>query len=169
MSDLPPTGQPGSARDIAALLTLERLRRRISGLFDSGRLSNAQIILLLMVALGGLMIANFSQRIVQGQRKVAEQRQLEAEILALQAEQRALQAAKSYYSAPGYVEIWAHSDGKMVMGGETLIVPVYPSAEPQDSVATDEAPQPGTRTSPHTLPPWQVWWSLFFDTPPPTR
>lgn len=123
-------------------------------------LSNPQIILIALIVVGGRLVIDFSQRIIEGQEKIAEQRELETELETLMREQRELEAAKAYYSSPAFVEAWAHDHGKMVREGETLVIPLYEN--PDQSVPVVTIPEPGG-----PLPPWQVWWTLFFDTPPP--
>jgi cell division protein FtsB len=123
------------------------------------RLTNTQIILIVMTAIGLRMVVDFSQRTVEGQQLIAEQRQLEAEIEALLEEQAALEVLKFYYSSDAFVEAWAHDEGKMVREGEILVIPVpLGEAEP--------TPPPAEVTA-AALPPWRVWWLLFFDSPPP--
>ncbi len=131
------------------------------GLFRRIRLTNWQIILIALVVVGGRLVIDFSQRIVEGQQKAAEQRQLEAEIAALVREQKDLEAAKAYYASPAFVEAWAHNEGKMVREGEVLVVPLYERAE----LATASSPV-GQPASP-SVAPWAVWWTLFFDSAPP--
>jgi len=118
--------------------------------FRRMRLTNWQIILIALVIFGGRLVFDFSERIIDGQQKVDEQRRLEAE--------------KAYYSSPAYVEAWAHSEGKMVRDGEVLVVPLYerPTPEPLVAIAPQQQPQ-----SDQPFSSWRVWWSLFFDDPPP--
>jgi cell division protein FtsB len=125
------------------------------------RLSNWQIILIALIVVGGRLVIDFSQRIVEGQQKLTEQRALEDEIDALLAEQKALEAAKAYYGSPAYVEAWAHDEGKMVREGEMLVIPLYDRPEPA-------TPPPASgQTAQADLSPWRVWWTLFFNGEPP--
>ena len=123
-------------------------------------LSNLQIILIALTVVGGRLIFDFSQRILEGQSKVTEQRHLETEIASLTQKQQNLEANKAYYSSSAYVEAWAHDQGKMVRDGEILVIPQY-----------DQYPQTGIAvTSSEVIKPspiWHIWWSLFFDGPPP--
>lgn len=126
------------------------------------RLTNWQIILIALIVVGGRLVIDFSQRIIEGQQKLSEQRELEAQIADLLAEQRELESDKRYYSSTAYVEAWAHDEGKMVRDGEVLVLPLYERVQPAaPAVAADEgdADQP--------LPAWQIWWTLFFDGDPP--
>lgn len=127
-------------------------------------LSNIQIILIALIIVGGRLIIDFSQRIVEGQQKIAQQRQLEAEIEALMEEQQNLLSAKAYYSSPAFVEAWAHNEGKMVRDGEILVIPLYEQNEETEASTLGSA----TIRPPEPLLPWQVWWTLFFDAPPPS-
>ncbi len=127
-------------------------------------LSNAQIILIALIIVGGRLIIDFSQRIVEGQQKIAQQRQLEAEIEALIEEQQNLLSAKAYYSSPAFIEAWAHNEGKMVRDGEILVIPLYG----ENRGAEASVPDSTIVRAPEPLLPWQVWWTLFFDVPPPS-
>ena len=129
------------------------------------RLTNWQIILILLVIIGGRLVIDFSQRIVEGQQKLDEQRTLEAQIAKLRAEQKSLEASRIYYNSQAYVEAWAHDQGKMVLDGEILVIPVYQNDSPVVETPLVTAPNP---TGQQTRPTWQVWWSLFFDVQPPT-
>jgi len=136
------------------------LHRRPTRWWQRLPLTNLQILLILLIIVGVRLIIDFSQRIVEGQQKISEQRVLEARIAALEKEQQQLEADKAYYSSPTYVEAWAHDDGKMVRDGEKLVVPVY-QGKPQPS-------RPVTISQPVApLPPWAIWWTLFIDEPPP--
>lgn len=127
-------------------------------------LSNTQIILIILFLAGGRLIYDFSQRVVEGQDMVEEQIALEQEIIALEEENRALIAAEVYYSSDAYVESWAHDEGKLVRDGEVLIVPIYQQPPSQGLPAPVDFVE---RTEVEAVPPWQIWWSLFFDTTPP--
>ena len=126
------------------------------------RLTNWQIILLALVVVGGRLVFDFSNRIIEGQEKITEELQLRAEIERLRAEQRELEAQKAYYSSPAFVEAWAHSEGKMVRDGEVIVVPLYERPTPSPPVASGRQPKPSDPVS-----PWRIWWSLFFDGSPP--
>lgn len=129
-------------------------------LFRRIPLSNLQIILIALAVVGGRLIFDFSQRILEGQNKIAEQRDLETDIASLTQEQRQLEADKAYYSSPAYVEAWAHDQGKMVREGEILVIPAYDNyTQTGNTLTTSEPIRP--------LPRWHIWWSLFFDDPIP--
>lgn len=124
-------------------------------------LNNLQIILIALVIVSGRLIIDFSQRILEGQSKIAEQNALEAKITELTQEQRDLEATKSYYGSPAYVEAWAHDHGKMVREGEVLVIPAYDKYARSGLTVTSLEPV-------RPMPVWQVWWSLFFDTSAPS-
>lgn len=123
-------------------------------------LTNLQIILIALIVVGGRLAVDFSQRIIEGQEKLSEQRSLEAEIDSLEEEQKQLEAVKTYYNSPAFTEEWAHSEGKMVRPGEKLVIPIYD--DPNQAVPVAPISDPV-----EPLPAWRVWWTLFFDTPPP--
>jgi cell division protein FtsB len=146
------SAQPSSGSN-ASKNELKSFLRRIP-------LNNLQIILIALAIVGGRLVVDFGQRIVEGQKKIVEQRALEAEIAELKENQQELETTKAYYSSPAYVEAWAHNQGKMVRPGEILVIPEY-----------DKRSRPGTSITSaepvRALPPWNIWWSLFFDDPPP--
>ncbi len=123
-------------------------------------LSNLQIVLIALAVVGGRLIIDFSQRVLEGQSKVAEQRYLEADIASLTQDQQKLEADKAYYSSPAYVEAWAHDQGKMVRDGEILVIPEYDQYTQTGNTVTSSEPI-------RPLPIWHIWWSLFLDGPPP--
>jgi cell division protein FtsB len=125
-------------------------------------LNNVQIILIALLVVGLRLMIDFSTRIIEGQNKVKEQRALEMEISDLLADQRELEAQKAYFSSDTFVEEWAHSDGKMVRSGERLVIPIYEAPPSESEQGATQTPAP-----PPTVPAWHVWWSLFFDGPPP--
>ena len=126
-------------------------------------LTNIQIISIALVIVGGRLFIDFSQRVIEGQQMLAEQKRLEADIERLLDEQQTLQSDKAYYNSAAYVETWAHDKGKMVRPLETLIVPLY------DDTAAATGVSPASQFSPQSaVPKWYYWWVLFFDSPPST-
>ncbi len=127
-------------------------------------LANVQIILIILIIIGGRLAFDFSQRIIEGQQKIAQEHILENHIDVLKRDQDKLQADKQYFSSEAYVESWTHDEGKMIRDGEKLVVPVYkgePIAQKAITVTSLIVAQQ------EQLAPWQVWWILFFDGPPP--
>jgi len=151
----PPNEPPQSSQKTASTrrVSLRALWGRLS-------LSNLQIILVLLFVIGGQLVIDFGKRVVDGQQKVLQQEALEADIQRLQSEQQQLEEEKTYYNSPAYIQAWAHSDGKMVLPGEKIVVPLY-KGQPRPK----QSPLPETPAAP--LPKWATWWTLFFDTPPP--
>ena len=141
--------------ECTSIMLKKTLSKRIS-------LNNIQIVLIALLIIGGRLVINFSQRIIEGQEKLAEQNRLEAEISALQEENRNLEALKIYYNSPAFVEAWAHHEGKMVRPNETLIIPIYnaPTETQQIEETSERVPIK------EDIPTWLVWWSLFFENLP---
>ena len=146
-----------------AAMSQEQATEPTTGRRPLFRLSNWQIILILLIIVGGRLVIDFSQRIIEGQEKLQEQRELEAEVARLRQEQRELQNIRRYYSSQSFVEAWAHDEGKMVREGEVLIIPLYQQTRSTTIAAADTS----NESSPEPRPSWEVWWSLFFDNPPP--
>lgn len=141
-------------------------RRRETQASRSGQLTSVQIMFAIILAVGLLLAINFSTRILAGQPLQEAYNLAQAEVEALRIEQAALIAQLDYVRSDPYVEAWARSDGKMVREGEILVVPVPSGAvieEPEVQVV--DVPVQIVPDAPQN---WTLWWSLFFDAPPPT-
>ena len=158
-SPLPKT-QPKSEQEGSESQTTRikpKSRRRIP-------LSNPQIILLFLIIIGGGISVDFSQRVVDGQQKLEELQLLEGQIESLTKENQELEAAKLFYSSSAFIEAWAHSEGKMVREGETLVIPMVDGST-EFTIAPPSVPI--TTLPEDTTPEWQIWWNLFFESDPP--
>jgi cell division protein FtsB len=129
------------------------------------RLSSVQIMFGAILAVGLLLAINFSARIAAGQPLQDAYDRVTREIEALRAEQAALITQRDFVQSDAYVERWARDEGKMIREGEVLVVPVPAGVASADAPAeTVSVPIQTTDPDPE---PWQLWWSLFFDNPPP--
>ena len=131
-----------------------------------GRLSSVQVMFAAILAIGLLLAFTYSSRIAAGQPLEKFSQQVLAEIDQLKQEQAALVAERDYAMSDAYVEAWARDEGKMVKPGEVLVIPVPSGATVQNDVPTP--PAVAIETSPPEPEPWTLWWSLFFDSPPPS-
>ena len=129
------------------------------------RLTSVQVVLAVTLALGLVLILNFSGRIKLDRDLGRIHAQFEGEIQALHDEQTRLFETLDYVKSDAYVETWARDDGKMIREGEVLIVPKSIAGSGSAAVSTTSlvafettAPEPEN---------WQLWWALFFDAPPP--
>jgi cell division protein FtsB len=136
------------------------------------QISSTQVVFAVILAIGLMLAINFSNRITDERRLTGVRSAIEQEIDLLRREQADLIEQLSYAESPAYVEAWAHSEGKMVRQGETLVVPIPADAAQTDSTPAD-APSAASLNNLNmetTLPepaPWELWWGLFFDTPSP--
>lgn len=136
---------------------------------QGGQLSGVQITFAMVIAFGLILVINFSSRIAAGQPLMEKYEDVQAEVERLRVEQATLVAVRDYSQSDAYVEQWARSEGKMIRDGEVLIVPVPAGAPP---VSAEPTPAPMPTVPVQTTDPepenWMVWWSLFFDDPPPS-
>ncbi len=123
-------------------------------------LSSTQIMIAVILAIGLMLAINFSSRIAENQHLREARERLEREIATLEAEQATLQAELGYVQSDAYVERWAHEEARMVRPGEILVVPI-PAGTPVTPMPTP------TPEATEEVEPWQLWWALFFDEPPP--
>ena len=132
-----------------------------------GQGSSLQIVFGSILAISLLLAINFSGRIAAGQRIASDRDTILRSISTLQAQATALQSQLGYVSSDGFIEQWARGEGKMVKGDEVLVVPVPGPMTPQPTPTPFFAP-PQVASSQESQN-WQLWWQLFFDSPPPSQ
>lgn len=131
----------------------------------TGQLSGLQIMFAAILAIGLILGLNFTSLIASGQPLQELYQQVNGEIDKLQQEQAALIQERDFAQSDAFVAQWARSEGKMVMPGEVLVVPVPSGAQAEVTPAPE--PTIEIETRPPEPEPWQVWWAMFFDGPPP--
>jgi cell division protein FtsB len=131
----------------------------------TGQLSGLQIMFAAILAIGLILAINFSSRITAAQPLQQLYAQVSGEIDRLKQEQADLIGERDYVQSDAYVEAWARDSGKMVRPGEILVIPK--PAETSAEATPVPPPDIPLETSPPEPETWQVWWALFFDSPPP--
>ncbi|GAB4547287.1 MAG: hypothetical protein OHK0023_08380 [Anaerolineae bacterium] len=133
-------------------------------------ISSMQIVFGSILAISLLLAINFSGRIAAGRRINAERQEIEYEIQTLQARATSYRIELDFYRSDAFVEQWARREGKMHLPGEVLVVPV-PGRATATLIVTP-TPQPEAieamrrEEAPSNI---QLWWLLFFDSPPPNQ
>ncbi|MGC9398247.1 MAG: hypothetical protein ACP5HM_03835 [Anaerolineae bacterium] len=108
----------------------------------------------LFIVLGVLLFAAFS-RAWALQRALREKEARLQPMLTAQAHEHAtLEAQLTYVQSEGYVEAWAREEAKMVYPGETLVVPLLPTATATPTPAPTYTPTP----TPTPQAFWRRWW-----------
>ncbi len=133
----------------------------------SGQVSSVQITFAVILAVGLILAINFSSRISVGQPLMEAYDSIQTEIVDLEREQATLIAERDYARSDAYVEEWARDDGKMIRPGEKLVIPV-PSGIIVNATPTP-IPQAAFNAGVDEPAPWQLWWAMFFDSPPPNN
>jgi cell division protein FtsB len=141
-------------------------KRKRSDRKRTGQLSGLQIMFAAILAIGLILGINFTTLVASGQPLQQLYQQVQAEIKQLEQEQIQLIQERDYARSDAYVARWAREEGKMVLPGEVLVIPVPAQTNAEVAPTTPEITFP-IETSPPDPDPWQVWWALFFDTPPP--
>ena len=132
----------------------------------AGQISGVQVMFATILSVGLILTINFSSRITEGQPIQEAYNRVSAEIEALKLENARLTALRDHVLGDAYVEEWARSEGKMVLPGEVLIVPV-PSFS-SISIAPEPTQMAAQVVAPSKQPqPWLLWWQIFFDSAPP--
>jgi cell division protein FtsB len=132
----------------------------------TGQLSGLQVMFAAILAIGLILGINFTTLVASGQPLQLLYQQVNSEIEQLQREQAALIQERDFAQSDAYVARWAREEGKMVLPGEVLVIPV-PSVADAEATPTVTEPSVAIETRPPEPDPWQVWWGLFFDSPPP--
>ena len=119
---------------------------------------------IIVITISLFLVIDFARRTAATYRIKNEAIRLEEEVAAARARHQALQARLSYVQSDAYVEEIARTQLKWALPGETVVVvmptPQAASGSSSGSSSTSEADVPPPS-------PWQAWWYLFFDTPPP--
>jgi cell division protein FtsB len=124
-----------------------------------------------ILAIGLMLTLNFNTRIAADRELEQVHERIVQEIELLEREQESLTTELDFVSSDAYVEAWARDEGKMVREGEVLVIPKPPAIVqqsvpiPQEAIASTFIPIQTTLPKPA---PWQLWWSLFFDSAPPS-
>ncbi len=99
-----------------------------------------------------------------GAPRAAQEKNLAALVEAEEVRGQQLRITLTYVSSDDYVADYARNEGGMILPGEKRVVPM-PHPLP---LAPTPMPTPIPALSVPTSP-WQAWWMLFFDAPPPGR
>ncbi|HYO87031.1 MAG TPA: hypothetical protein VER79_00180 [Candidatus Limnocylindrales bacterium] len=132
----------------------------------TGQFSGVQVMFAAILTIGLFLAIDFSGRISAGQPVERAYEQVSAEIDALRRDQAALIRQRDYVRSDAYVSLWARTEGKLVLPGETLVIPVPSVASSAPTPQPAFAPQ-DVITAPPGPDPWLLWWAMFFDSPPP--
>ena len=130
------------------------------------RLTSVQVMLAVALALGLVLVLNFSGRIRLDRDLGRIHAQFVAEIASLHAEQQRLRVELEYVKSDAYVETWARDDGKMAREGEVLIFPKSLGGSASQPIVSNTT-LAHFETSPPKPTNLELWWALFFDTPAP--
>ena len=134
-------------------------------------LASLQLMFTIALTLGMLLAFQFAKRLSDSRPLHLEYEQTKAEVLTLAAEREKLSQELAFIQTDAYVEIWARSEAKMLLPGETMIVPIHTAndraaEDNQDlkaNIVKEAVTPPLTQDESNTI--WQLWWQLFFADP----
>lgn len=158
----PNPNKPRSNRPERAVERSKQIRRR------NRQLSGAQIMFAGVLAIGMILGISLSSRVASSQPLREGLGDIRTEITQLEMEYDRLLGERDFALSDAYVEQWARDEGKMVRDGETLVIPVPvggANAEPQQVAVPTIVFEPETTEPEPEI--WELWWALFFDSPPP--
>ena len=123
-----------------------------------------QFIAIIVITISIFLVIDFARRTAAIYRIKNEAARLEEEVAAAGAQSQALEARLRYVKSDAYVEEVARTRLKWAQPGETVVVVM---ATPQAAPPPSPDGQPAMASAPAPEVPWQAWWHLFLDTPPP--
>ena len=132
------------------------------------QLSSTQVMFAVILTIGLMLAIQFSSRITAERDLINIRDTVQQEIELLQRESTELNQQLEFVGSDAYVEEWARREARMVRDGELIFIPV-PSANTLQQLQAEQQVQIFA-TVDTTLPEpenWELWWRLFFDTPPP--
>ncbi len=134
------------------------------------QLSSTQVMFAVILAIALMLAVQFSSRI-NDERNLNQIRDtVEEEIELLRGEQADLIQELGFVQSDAYVEQWARAEGRMVRDSMVLVIPIPSNDTIQQRLLEETRPLQTDIQLETTLPdpePWQLWWTLFFDMPPP--
>jgi cell division protein FtsB len=127
-------------------------------------LSVTQVVILLLVV-GAIVIAlDLTQRAQAGRQAVTGVEAIQVQVETEVTRQVQLQATLDFVQSEDYVAAYARDEGGMIQPGEQRVVPLLLETTPQPTPFPAATPDPAYQAR-----PWQAWWKLMTDAPPPTR
>lgn len=121
-----------------------------------------QLLVLLAVIFALYIALDLSRRARAGQLVGVGEEALEQEVSSETTRQIELKATLDYVQSEDYVAAYARDEGGQLLPGEVRVVPLPIEATPGPPVAQAQALDPA-----HNARPWQAWWRLLTDAPPP--
>lgn len=134
------------------------------------QLSSTQVMFAVILAIALMLAVQFSSRINDERNLTQIRDTVEEEIALLRREQTELIGQLSFVQSDAYVEQWARAEGRMVRDNMVLVIPVPSNTTIQQNLVEETQVLQTIIQLETTLPdpePWQLWWTLFFDMPPP--
>jgi hypothetical protein len=123
-----------------------------------------QLIVLLVVVAALFIALDLNRRAQAGRLVGVGEEALQHEVILETTRQVELQATLDYVRSEDYVAAYARDEGGYILPGEKRIVPLLLEVTPEPTPAAAPTPDPAFDAQ-----PWQAWWQLLTDLPPPTR
>jgi cell division protein FtsB len=124
----------------------------------------AQFIAIIVLTISVFLVVDFARRTAATYKIKAEAARLEQEVAQVRAQRQELEAHLNYVKSDAYVEEIARTQLKWAKEGETVVV-VMATPQPVSAPPVDNRTSPADSFVPQS--PWQAWWLIFFDVPPP--
>ena len=124
----------------------------------------AQFIAIIVLTISLFLVVDFARRTAATYRIKGEAARLEEEVSEVHTRRQTLEARLTYVKSDAYVEEVARTQLKWARQGEIVVVVMATPMPVPPPAAEGEVPSPENFV-PRT--PWEAWWSVFFDVPPP--
>lgn len=122
--------------------------------------SVALLVIIAVLALG----LDYRQRNEEGNMVGVDEDKLQTEVNLELTRQVEMQATLDYVQSDDYVAAYARDEGGFLQPGEKRVAPLVIEAPPPPPSVPAATPDPAQFAQ-----PWQAWWQLLTDAPPPTR
>lgn len=121
-------------------------------------------VLVLLAVFAALFIAlDLNQRAQAGSLVGVGEEALQKEVDLEATRQVELQATLAYVQSEDYIVAYARDEGGFLLPGEKRIVPLFLEVTPEPTPVVIVTPDPAINAR-----PWQAWWQLLTDAPPPS-
>ncbi len=127
-------------------------------------LSTPQLLALVVVIMGLIIALDLNRRARAGEAAGAGEASLQAEMAFEATRQVELQLTRDYVLSDDYVVEFARNEAGLILPGEKRVVTLPVAVTPAPTPFPTPTPDPAAAAR-----PWQAWWALLTDAPPPSR
>jgi hypothetical protein len=122
-----------------------------------------QVLILVGILVAMALVIGLEARSAANRNMDPDEKAIASRLLAEQELNRQLIVTLTYVHSDDYVADYARNEAGMILPDEVRVVPMF---DPPLPTSTPIPPPLTAVTAPST--PFEAWWMIFFDSPPPT-